>query len=317
MLAVSLAEDAGTLGVLLTATSMDPTERKKQESKLRREASRKSALQPTSTLATDGVDDAPAKRKARKARKGSGPESRTFGGLSGMLEDINITELPAQMWTAAPWLAGFLAFAVQNPVVRLLLLAFVCWRCDGVTKAQWLGSRLGMCAPPPAPEVVEAADALNAGAASDADGSSAVAAAEAEPSVEDAAAAAAAAAERAEKRREAKARAEQAARAKAEAKAVAEAEARAEAEAEARRHAEAQVTPTRSPTLSLRLSLSLSLSLALSVSLSLSLNLSVSLTLSLTPTPSQATERAQIEALARAAAEADAKQRAISQACAP
>jgi len=223
---------------------MDATERKKQESKLRREASRKSALQPTSAPATDGADDAPAKRKARKARKGSGPESRTFGGLSGMLEDINITELSAQAWTAAPWLAGFLAYALQQPVVRLLLLAFLCWRCDGVTKAQWLGSRLGLCAPPPEPEVAEAADPLNAGASSDADGSSAAAAAaaEAEPSVEDAAAAAAAAAEKAEKRREAKARAEQAARAKAEAKAVAEAEARARAEAEARRHAEAKVT---------------------------------------------------------------------------
>ena len=149
---------------------MDATERKKQESKLRREASRKSALQPTSTPATDGADDAPAKRKARKARRGSGPESRTFGGLSGMLEDINITELSAQAWTAAPWLAGFLSFAVQNAVVRLLLLAFLCWRCDGVTKAQWLGSRLGLCAPPPEPEVAEAADALNAGAASDDDG---------------------------------------------------------------------------------------------------------------------------------------------------
>ena len=73
------------------------------------------------TPATDGADDAPSKRKARKARKGSGPESRTFGGLSGMLEDINITELSAQAWTAAPWLAGFLAFAVQNLLVRLLL----------------------------------------------------------------------------------------------------------------------------------------------------------------------------------------------------
>ena len=136
---------------------MDATERKKQESKLRREASRKSALQPTTTPATDGADDAPAKRKARKVRKGSGPESRTFGGLSGMLEDINITELSAQAWTAAPWLAGFLAYALQQPVVRLLLLAFLCWRCDGVTKAQWLGSRLGLCAPPPEPEVAEAA----------------------------------------------------------------------------------------------------------------------------------------------------------------
>eukprot|EP00321_Phaeocystis_globosa_P009292 CAMPEP_0118814168 /NCGR_PEP_ID=MMETSP1162-20130426/3405_1 /TAXON_ID=33656 /ORGANISM="Phaeocystis Sp, Strain CCMP2710" /LENGTH=226 /DNA_ID=CAMNT_0006744033 /DNA_START=45 /DNA_END=722 /DNA_ORIENTATION=+ len=217
---------------------MDATERKKQESKLRREASRKSALQPTSAPATDGADDAPAKRKARKARKGSGPESRTFGGLSGMLEDINVRELSAQAWTAAPWLAGFLSYAVQQPVVRLLLLAFLCWRCDGVTKAQWLGSRLGLCAPPPEPEVAEAADTLNAGAASDADGSSAAAAAE--PSVEDAAVAAAAAAEKAEKRRAAKARAEQAARAKAEAKAVAEAEARARAEEEARRHAEAK-----------------------------------------------------------------------------
>ena len=237
MLAVSQARSAS-----FTATSMDATERKKQESKLRREASRKSALQPTTTPATDGADDAPAKRKARKARKGSGPESRTFGGLSGVLEDINITELSAQAWTAAPWLAGFLSFAVQNAVVRLLLLAFLCWRCDGVTKAQRLGSRLRLCAPPPEPEVAEAADALNAGAASDADGSSAAAAAEAEPSVEDAATAAAAAAEKAEKRREAKARAEQAARAKAEAKAVAEAEARTRAEEEARRQAEAKVT---------------------------------------------------------------------------
>ena len=59
-------------------------------------------------------------------------------------------------------------------------------------------TRLGLCAPPPEPEVAEAADPLNAGAASGADGSSAAVAAEAEPSVEDAAAAAAAAAEKAE-----------------------------------------------------------------------------------------------------------------------
>jgi hypothetical protein len=98
--------------------SMDTIERKKQESKLRREASRKTALEPTSTPAPDGAGDAPAKRKERKARKGSGPESRTFGGLSGVLEDINIAALPAQLWTAAPLMAALLVLAVQNLMLR-------------------------------------------------------------------------------------------------------------------------------------------------------------------------------------------------------
>ena len=97
---------------------MDGTDRKKQESKLRREASRKSALAPTSTPATDGADDAPAKRKERKARKGSGPESRTFGGLSGVLEDINIAALPAQLWAAAPFMAALLVLVMHNVMLR-------------------------------------------------------------------------------------------------------------------------------------------------------------------------------------------------------
>ena len=95
---------------------MDGIERKKQESKLRREASRKSALE--STPATDGADDAPAKRKERKARKGSGPESRTFGGLSGVLEDINIAAIPAQLWAAAPFMAALLVLVMQNVMLR-------------------------------------------------------------------------------------------------------------------------------------------------------------------------------------------------------
>ena len=63
-------------------------------------------------------DDAPAKRKERKARKGSGPESRTFGGLSGVLEDINIAALPAQLWAAAPFMAALLVLVMQNVMLR-------------------------------------------------------------------------------------------------------------------------------------------------------------------------------------------------------
>lgn len=102
---------------LLHSITMDGIERKKQESKLRREASRKSALEPTSSPAADGADDAPAKR-IRKSRKGSGPESRTFGGLSGVLEDINVAALPAQLWAASGPSAALLVLVVQNLLLR-------------------------------------------------------------------------------------------------------------------------------------------------------------------------------------------------------
>ena len=107
-----------SVGVFCTPTNtMDGIERKKQESKLRREASRKSALEPTSSPAADGADDAPAKR-IRKSRKGSGPESRTFGGLSGVLEDINVAALPAQLWAASGPSAALLVLVVQNLLLR-------------------------------------------------------------------------------------------------------------------------------------------------------------------------------------------------------
>ena len=83
-------------------------ELKKKESKLRREASRKSALEPASSPSKDDANGISVKRKERKARKGSGPESRSLGGLFGVIDDIGAgaPQLRAQLWEIAPPVAA-------------------------------------------------------------------------------------------------------------------------------------------------------------------------------------------------------------------